>query len=170
MVYYLVFYFLTISSLLYPIIYWIIWVVEFVNSNDDKYQLSNPNLDQYNNYKNYSFINNVARTTIFLLSSLLLCIEKKQLDIEIKKSPLNLVDEFLTEELYQNILNQSKRPENNEYKDKFNQLMEERKISIKSKDDIDNDNEINSKLITSINFLKVGPLLHSKLDSYTANG
>ena len=66
---------------------------------------------------------------IFLLTlSFILClIQRNQLIKEIKESPLNYVDEYMTEDIYKIILSRSLNPENKELKNDLIKQLELRK-------------------------------------------
>jgi len=65
-----------------------------------------------------------------LLSFILTICERKNLLKEIDTAPLTFIDESLTEELYQNIINQSKNPNNKNFIAEFNRLNENREKKI----------------------------------------
>jgi hypothetical protein len=73
----------------------------------------------------------LSKIAIYLITTIITCRERKILTTEIEASPLINVDETLTEELYKNILQQSKNPEDNElvkqYRKISNEIMEKRK-------------------------------------------
>jgi len=57
-----------------------------------------------------------------LITLIFTCQEKKFLTDEIESSPLIVVDENLTEELYKNILQQSQNPEDNKLIEQFRKI------------------------------------------------
>jgi hypothetical protein len=63
-----------------------------------------------------------AKISLYLITLVFTCQEKKYLTEEIQASPLTSVDENLTEELYKNILQQSKNPEDNNLIEQFQKI------------------------------------------------
>jgi len=78
--------------------------------------------DESTNLKLMSFIEifGIIKTLLYLSTGITTLIERRKLVEEIRISPLNCIDESLTEELYKNIINQCKKPNDsyllNEYK------------------------------------------------------
>ena len=80
----------------------------------------------------YSIINIIfciiiSEIFLLILSFILCLIQRNQLIKEIKESPLNYVDENMTEDIYKIILSQSLNPENKELKKDFIKQLELRK-------------------------------------------
>ena len=64
---------------------------------------------------------------ISIISSILFLVQRSKLLQEIKESPLNYVDEYMTEDIYTSILKQSLNPGNPELKKDFQKKLELRK-------------------------------------------
>ncbi len=62
------------------------------------------------------------KISLYLITLIFTCQEKKFLTEEIESSPLIEVDENLTEELYKNILQQSQNPEDNKLIEQFRKI------------------------------------------------
>ena len=62
------------------------------------------------------------KISLYLITLIFTCQEKKFLTDEIESSPLIVVDENLTEELYKNILQQSQNPEDNKLIEQFRKI------------------------------------------------
>ena len=68
-----------------------------------------------------------SQILILIISSILFLVQRRKLLQEIKESPLNYVDEYMTEDIYTSILKQSLNPENHELKKDFQKKLELRK-------------------------------------------
>ena len=80
----------------------------------------------------YSIINIIfciiiSEIVLLILSFILCLIQRNQLIKEIKESPLNYVDEYMTEDIYKIILSRSLNPENKELKNDLIKQLELRK-------------------------------------------
>ena len=80
----------------------------------------------------YSIINIIfciiiSEIFLLILSFILCLIQRNQLIKEIKESPLNYVDEYMTEDIYKIILSRSLNPENKELKNDLIKQLELRK-------------------------------------------
>lgn len=62
---------------------------------------------------------------LYLLTTVITCREIRILTSEIEASPLFIVDENMTEELYKNILQQSKNPDDNELVQQYHKISED---------------------------------------------
>ena len=69
---------------------------------------------------------NCGKTVLYILTTFITISERKQLLKEILNSPFTLVDENLTQELYNNILEQSKHPNDLKLRSEYNRLSIER--------------------------------------------
>ena len=68
-----------------------------------------------------------SQIIILIISSILFLVQRRKLLQEIKESPLNYVDEYMTEDIYTSILKQSLNPGNSELKKDFLKKLELRK-------------------------------------------
>ena len=80
----------------------------------------------------YSLINIIfgiiiLEIVLLILNFILCLIQRNQLIKEIKESPLNYVDEYMTEDIYKIILSRSLNPENKELKNDLIKQLELRK-------------------------------------------
>jgi predicted DNA-binding WGR domain protein len=71
---------------------------------------------------------------LYLLTAIITCRERTIMTNEIEASPLISVDENLTEELYKNIIQQCKNPEDNELVIQYNRISTEIKEKRKKND------------------------------------
>lgn len=76
-----------------------------------------------------NFISIGIQVFFCLLNLILSIIERAKLIQEIKESPLNYVDENITEDMYKNILSQSLNPENAELKENFKKYISKKRNS-----------------------------------------
>jgi hypothetical protein len=60
--------------------------------------------------KQLVFYTNCIKSFLYIMSGIFTIVERKNLMREIGSAPLSIVDESLTEDLYQNIIQQSKHP------------------------------------------------------------
>lgn len=73
------------------------------------------------------FVLDVIEIILDFISIILCCKERKGLLKEIKESPLNYIDEYITEDMYNNILSQSQNPNDLELKKNFLKFIKEKK-------------------------------------------
>lgn len=66
----------------------------------------------------------IPKTIMYFLTAFITIYERSQLLKEIKLSPLSIIDETLTEDLYKNIISQSKDPDNPKLKEEYKILKE----------------------------------------------
>ena len=62
--------------------------------------------------KEWILLTNIIRTVIYYINSLLLVFEKRNIKHEMTNSPLSNIDENLTKDEYESIMNTSKKQEN----------------------------------------------------------
>lgn len=71
---------------------------------------------------------NCLEIIICIFSLIFSIIERNALIQEIKESPLNYIDEYITEDMYNNILSQSQNPNNRELKEDFIKYVNKNKV------------------------------------------
>jgi hypothetical protein len=86
-------------------------------------------------YKDTVFYISFTKSFLYILTSVLMLLERKQIKTEIENSPLLDINDMLTEEIYQNIIEQSKSPEDNKLIEDYRKLMENQKTNKLSKSD-----------------------------------
>ena len=105
-------------------------------------------LKEINANKDIILIINYAKTSLYLLSAILTVIERRNLLQEVNASPLTAIDESLTEELYQNIIQQSKHPNDDKLLEEFKRLTLTR--DAKSNRSLGNNSNSKSNLTVSL--------------------
>jgi hypothetical protein len=86
-------------------------------------------------YKEVIFYISIMKSFLYFLTAILIFMERNQIKTEIKNSPLMDIDDMLTAEIYENIIEQSKSPEDNKLLDYYKKLMDDHKIRKASKSD-----------------------------------
>ena len=66
--------------------------------------------EEISELKKLTLYANCAKSVLYFFSCIFTAVERKNLIKEVDSAPLSIVDESLTEELYQNIIQQSKYP------------------------------------------------------------
>jgi hypothetical protein len=70
-----------------------------------------------------------SKSFLYMISSLLTIFERRKMKREIKNSLLLVIDDNLTEEIYQNIIQQSKNPDNPELVEEYKRLISMKRIT-----------------------------------------
>ena len=101
-----------ICALIIPSIFWLLFIIDvlYENGNDMK-SIKPSEIKEIYDLKEIAYYISCIKSVFYLVSALLTILERSALVIEIKASPFSCIDESLTEELYNNILRQSKNPE-----------------------------------------------------------
>lgn len=113
------------------IVIWASYIVDEIIQNKDDQILSPDDNATLLNLKAIVFFVNCLKTILYLFTAILTLIERKNLKDEIKLSPLTVIDESLTEELYKNIILQSKNPDDIKLLVEYRRLTESLKLNKK---------------------------------------
>jgi hypothetical protein len=97
-----------------PVAIWSIYLL-------DKLLASDTNTDSID-LKNLIYLINYAKSSFYLITAILTLFERKKLVEEIDSSPLSCIDECLTEDLYKNIISQSKNPDDHQLIEEYKRL------------------------------------------------
>lgn len=95
---------------------WLLYFIQNIVMENRGLELDDANLN------NLTFIMIFPRTILYLINIVLTLWERKIIYTEIKTSPLSIIDESLTEDLYNNIIQQGKNPDDNELKNEYRRL------------------------------------------------
>ena len=118
-------FFLSTEKLCFYSIAEIIFIIEKIFSFIILYLKEDINLDY--NIINIIFYMFSSQIIISIISFILCLVQRRELIQELKESPLNYVDEYMTEDIYTSILQQSLNPENFELKKDLQKKLELRK-------------------------------------------
>lgn len=100
--------------------------------------------------KEWILLTNIIRTVIYYINSLLLVFEKRNIKHEMTNSPLSNIDENLTKDEYESIMNTSKKQENLISKEKLIQIKETFQSAVKIlKNESYDEASSKSKLVSS---------------------
>jgi hypothetical protein len=139
-----------------PVMIWLFFIIDklYTNSSDLR-PLKPPNQKQIIDLKEIIYFLNFGKSALYTLTAILTIFERRAIRREIKDSPLLEIDENLTEEIYKNILQQSKNPNDHDLLQTYRQLVERRKMTVThNSNSLDNSALMLSKDPQSINNLK----------------
>ncbi len=89
-------------------------------------------------YREYIFYITITKCVIYLITAIFMYLELRNINTEIKSSPLLHIDDLLTEEIYQNIIEQSKFPNNVKLIQDYNNMININKSSSTNSESIVN--------------------------------
>jgi hypothetical protein len=110
---------------------WLFFIIDkLYSAGSDLKPLKPPNQKQIIDLKEIIFYFNFAKSFLYLFTAVLTILERRKLNIEINQSPLLDVDDTLTEDIYRNIIEQSKNPGDPELLDEYKKICEKRRMSL----------------------------------------
>jgi hypothetical protein len=123
-----------ICSLVIPLLIWILYLVDFLNDRTHDMKTLIPyGMLRVMDLKQIIFILSFIKSGFYFSSAFVTIYQRKMILKELNQSPLACIDETLTEEIYKNIIDQSKNPDDNTLKTEYKRLTINRKISQRSK-------------------------------------
>ena len=141
-----------------PIILWLFFLIDNLYGKGSGIKPLKPSNEiEILTLKNVLYYISFVKSFLYLATGIITIYERKKLLREIKNSPLLLIDDSLTEEIYQNIIQQSKFPDNPVLIEEYRRLLDSRRKTVSEKtvndtydnfgkDTINTNIKINSKI------------------------
>jgi hypothetical protein len=132
-------------------------------------EITPADIQQIYNLKQIQFFINFVKAALYLCSCVLTYFERKKIIQEIASSPLVDIDETLTEDLYKNIISQSKDPDNHALQDEYRRLTINKTNSTKRSRSLNVTNETAESSINKQFSINVNPLDYGGKSERTRN-
>lgn len=104
-----------------PVAFWLFYTFDTYFSKANLI-LEFENSKKIKEIKELVFYTNCIKSFLYVITGIFTIVERKSLIREVGSAPLSVVDESLTEDLYQNIIQQSKHPNDEKLISEYNRL------------------------------------------------
>lgn len=148
-----------ICAILIPGMIWLFFVIDYISEKDKvRKPLGPSDIGSIINMKETIYFLGIVKSVMYILTGIFTILERQQMIKEIESSPLIAIDEFLTEELYKNILEQGLHPDDAKLQIEYRRL----KTTDRSKSF---DNNITHTFIDSSKSSKEGLSINDEFNS-----
>jgi hypothetical protein len=110
------------------LIIWLFFIIENLYFGGDGIKPIGPsNIKEILQLKDLLYYFSFAKSFLYLLSAILTILQRRRLMRALQNSPLLEIDDTLTEEIYRNIIQQSKNPDNPILLEEYKKLVDDRR-------------------------------------------
>jgi hypothetical protein len=112
---------------------WLFFLIDTLYTGGSGLKPIGPSMDKIIvSMKNIIFYISFTKSFMYAITAILTICDRRKLNREVKNSPLLGIDDNLTEEIYQNIIQQSKNPDNPELIEEYKRLISAGKGNVKN--------------------------------------